>query len=264
MAGLPLLSASSVTTFLRCGQQWYFSYVAAVKSPPSLKQARGLAVHKAVETNMVQKISSRTDLPVTDVEDAYSTEYDTISTDSESSPKEIGEYKDSGIKLVRLHTKVIAPEIQPVWVEQPVQFELNKIPFSGQIDLMDEMGRIRDTKTTARKPGPDQYILNMTGYALAYRQLTGDVETDTVLDYLVATQKPYYLPIQAGGPVGDDAIRRFAVVVEEVASSIQAGRFVPNGLVSGACSWCGYQNICPAYQRRATIEEPFDLFGLAS
>ncbi len=73
----------------------------------------------------------------------------------------------------------------------------------------------------------------MTGYALAYRQITGQKEQDTILDFLVATNKPYYLPVVAGGPVSDDAIVRFATVVEEVYSSIKAGRFPHNGLVSG-------------------------------
>ena len=263
MAGLPLLSASSVTTFLRCGQQWYFSYVAAIKSPPTLKQARGLAVHKAVEVNMRQKITSRADLSLDDVGDAYVTEYNALSVDVEEDRHEIGDYKDTGVALARLHTKVIAPEIQPVWVEQPVQFALNDIPFSGQVDLLDEESRIRDTKTTARKPTPENYTLNMTGYALSYRQITGAIETDTVLDYLVATKKPYYLPVMAGGPVSDEEIVRFANIVEVVANAIKAGRFVPNGLASGACSWCGYKAICPAYQQRGTKEFDFDAFGLA-
>ena len=220
-----------------------------MKSPPTLKQARGLAAHKAIEVNMTQKITSREDLTLEEVADAYVTEYDTLTPDIEQDRHEIGAYKDSGVKLVKMHTTVIAPEIQPVWVERPVQFKLNDVPFSGQVDLLDEMGRVRDTKTTARKPKPDSYLLNMTGYAVAYRQMTGAQEVDTVLDYLVATQNPYYLPIMAGGPVSDDEIVRFAHVVERVANGIKAGNFAPNGLASGACSWCGYRNMCPAYQQ---------------
>jgi RecB family exonuclease len=249
-----VLSASSVQTFLRCGQQWFFAYVAGVKSPPTLKQARGIAVHKAVEVNMLQKLTTRVDLPVDDVADAYVTAYDEMSPEIEEDKHKVGEYKDTGVQLVKLHTKVIAPEIQPKWVEQPIQFSLNGIPFSGQVDLLDEMDRVRDTKTTAQKPRGESYILNMTGYALAYRQLTGQVETDTILDYLVATKKPYYIPVVAGGPVDDNQIIRFANVVESVHGAIEAGRFVPNGLTSGACDWCGFRNICPAYERRALIE----------
>lgn len=72
------------------------------------------------------------------------------------------------------------------------------------------MGHRRDTRNTSRRPTGEQYVLNMTGYAVAYRQHTGSVETDTVLDYLVATKAPYYLPVASEGPVSDRLITRFA------------------------------------------------------
>ncbi len=250
-----VLSASSVNTYLRCGLQWYKAYVEGIKSPPSLKQARGIAVHKAVETNMSQKIDSRTDLPVADQLDAYSDSFEEVGVDGfdVNDPKEIGSIKDAGVKLVELHAKVVAPTIQPTQVERPVQFSLNGITFSGQIDLEDDMGRIRDTKTTGRKPVGESYILNMTGYSLAKRQLDGEEETDIVLDYLVATKTPYYLPLAQGGPVTDDQIARFAGIVEGAADGINKGVFQPNGLISNACTWCGYKLQCKAYDNRTIL-----------
>jgi hypothetical protein len=135
-----------------------------------------------------------------------------------------GESKDDGYALTQLHHEEVSPLIQPMWVEKPVQFDLNGILYSGQIDIVDEMFRVRDTKTTGSKPRPESYLFGMTGYAVAARQATGATEADTVLDYLVSTKKPYYLPISAGGPVSDDAVVRFANTVETVASAIEAGR----------------------------------------
>lgn len=267
--GHDLLSASSVNTFLRCGRMWYFAYVAGIKVPPTLRLIRGIAVHKAVEVNMFQKLTSKEDLPVDDVLDAYDTSWNTEAADGlliEESVKESpGEAKDKGYELVQLHHEKVAPNIQPLWVEQPVQFTINGIPFSGQIDLAHEvpnldpdpeaeaMGlEIVDTKTTARKPSGDSYLLNMTGYALASRQITGKKESNTRLDYLVAVKDPYYLPVSAGGPTSDAQIERFANVVESVAGAIEAGRFVPNGLIGSppACSWCGFRKICPAFAKK--------------
>jgi RecB family exonuclease len=267
--GPDLLSASSVNTFLRCGRSWFYAYVAGIKSPPTVRLLRGIAVHKAVETNMAQKIESKTDVPLDVVMDAYDDSWNTeaeggllIDDDAKESP---GEAKDKGYQLVELHHKKVAPNIQPVWVEQPVQFTLNGIPFTGQIDLAHEvpnldpdpeaeaMGlEIVDTKTTARKPAGESYLLNMTGYALASRQITGKKESNTRLDYLVAVKEPYYLPVSAGGPTSDAQIERFANVVESVAGAIQAGQFIPNGLIGSppACSWCSYRNICPAYLKK--------------
>jgi hypothetical protein len=47
--------------------------------------------------------------------------------------------KDAGIKLTELHHKEVSPLIQPIWVEKPVQFNLNGVTYSGQIDIVDEM-----------------------------------------------------------------------------------------------------------------------------
>jgi hypothetical protein len=107
---------------------------------------------------------------------------------------------------------------------------------------------IRDTKTTGRTPGDGTYLLNMTGYAIGRRQQTGVIEADTVLDYLVALKEPKYKEIRMGGPISDAQIVQFANVVGSVADSITAERYVPNGLITGACGWCGFRAICPAYQ----------------
>lgn len=270
--GPDLLSASSVNTFLRCGRQWYYAYVAGIRIPPTVRLIRGIAVHKAVETNMAQKVASKTDVPLDVVMDAYDNSWTAeadggllIDEDAKESP---GEAKDKGYELVQLHHEKVAPKIQPIWVEQPVQFTINDIPFSGQIDLAHEvpnldpdpeaeaMGlEIINTKTTARTPSADSYLLNMTGYALASRQVTGQKEANTRLDYLIATKVPKYLPISYGGPISDASIERFVNVVESVSGAISAGKFVPNGLIGSppACSWCGYKDICPAYEKKDAL-----------
>jgi hypothetical protein len=258
-----VLSASSVTTFLRCGRQWFFAYVAGVKSPPSLKAVRGIAVHKAVEVNMSQKINTAVDLPLEQVLDAYSDSWSDETSNGYRTDEGVkeGEIKDAGYDLLRVYQKRVAPKIVPAIVERPIRFKINGQDYTGQIDLGQIVPRnlhgepeyaleIRDTKTTARKPKPEQYMLNMTGYAIAARQETGIPEADTVFDYLVATGTPYYHEVRMGGPINDDQIRSFASVIDDVGSNVRAGRFVPNGLVNGACSWCGFKDICPAYLKQ--------------
>lgn len=247
-----VLSASSVTTFLRCGRQWYYAYVAEIKSAPTVRQVLGIAVHAAIETNMFQKLQSHLDLPVDQVLDSFSDAFEHDATDIETFDEPRDKAKDSGVALLRKHHFEVAPRIQPIWVEEPVQFAINGVPYSGMIDLVDDRQRVRDWKTTAKKPQANQYLLNMVGYALAYRQRTGETESDVVLDYLVRTKTPQYIPISSGGPIDQKAIVNFAGVVTDVADAIQRGDFVPNGLVNGACSWCGYKNICPAYQMSRT------------
>jgi len=246
-----VLSGSSIATFLRCGQQWYYAYVEGIKSPPTIRQAIGIAAHRAIEVDMAQKVDSYTDLPLDDVLDAFSDSYDLEivgAEEDETENPEIG--KDSGLALVKKAHDEVLPKIQPVFVEEPVQFRIDGIPYSGVIDLVDDHDRVRDWKTTKRRPSGagGLYITQMTGYALAYRQKTGKVESEVVLDHLIRTKLPQYLPIASGGPIDNGAIVTFARIVSDVYAQIQEGRFLPNGLMSQACSWCGYTSICPAYR----------------
>jgi len=212
---------------------------------------------------MRQKIESHEDLSVGYMLDAYDTSWREESEYGYSvfNDEQPGVVKDKGYELVRLYHKEVAPKIQPVLVEEPIQFSINGQAYSGQIDIGErievpqEWGPteqrlvIRDTKTTGRTPAEDAYLLNMTGYAIAQRQVTGEVEADTVLDYLVALKEPKYKEIRMGGPVTDAQIVQFAGIVGSVSEAINAGRFVPNGIVTGACGWCGFRAMCPAYLR---------------
>jgi CRISPR/Cas system-associated exonuclease Cas4 (RecB family) len=244
-----VLSGSSLSTFMRCGQQWYYAYVVAIKSPPTVRQALGLGVHSTVERNMSQKVWSGTDISEEEALDTFSTEWDAMVPEIEDDPTEAKDVaKDSGLKIVKMHHREVAPKIQPLMVEEPVAFELNGVPYSGTIDLVDTESRVRDWKTAARRPHASYYVNQMTGYAIGYRQKTGSVESDVVLDFHVRTKTPSYVPIASGGPISDSSISNFAGQVELVYRAINRGDFLPNGAWSNppVCSWCGYRDICPA------------------
>ena len=253
MSESPLvLSGSSLNTFLRCGKQWEFAYVKGIKRPPNVRMLVGLATHEAIEVDMRQKMDTSENLPIADVIDVYSTAFDRDGAEVEIEADEpLGPAKDSGIELVKIHRDNVGAHIMPIAVEEQVQFEVNGIAYSGYLDIVDEHGVIRDTKTSARKLEPDKYRTAMTGYALGWYQkmgrtdMTGMDEVVT-LDGLIRTKKPYYQ--QESLTIDGTDVRRFASVVELVNAAILEGTFVPNGLVSGACGWCGYNDICPAYR----------------
>ena len=260
MADDLVLSASSVATFLRCGQQWYYAYVANIKRPPSVKQAIGLASHGAVEYNMRQKLRSQVDAPLDEVLDAYSDSWNGMAADlepdeAEEDAPDPAKAKDSGIQIVRKHHTEVAPAIQPLYVEEPIQFDINGIQYSGTVDLVDQKRRVRDLKTTGRTPGKGKsHLLQMTGYAIGFRQATAEVESEVMLDYFVYYKKkaPVYLPIASGGPIDNGHIVTFSKIVHDVHDQIMAGRFLPNGIEGTACGWCGYREICPAYKEYRT------------
>lgn len=251
--GRLMLSASSVATFLRCPTQWDFAYVKKIRSPPTVRQAVGIAAHDAFEENLLTKMVTQVDLPVEFVKDAFSDSYDTMVGEmggifEEKDPP--GTAKDQGIAIVEKQHLEIAPSIVPVLVEAPIQFEINGIIWTGTIDLVDGRGRLRDWKTSAKKPSSGaNYTLAMTGYALGYREMTGEIETDVQLDFFVRykKQEPGYFPIPAGGPVSDRAVLVFADIVSRVQAAIMTGVFPPHGLQNNSCSWCGFRDICPYF-----------------
>lgn len=262
-----ILSGSSVNTYLRCGKQWEYAYVLQLKRPPSIKQGLGIAAHEAVASNLSQKVLTFMDLPEEEVVEKFVDTWDLLSVDIEDvvnteredprtgkttkTRKETkAAAKDSGVKAVMLHHEELSTKIQPVWVEREISFRLNDaIDWTGIFDLADDRGRVRDHKFVSKRPEDGgAYILPMVGYALGYRQISPEPETEIVLDYIVRTQEPYYLPLASGGPVTDEALQQFVRIVTEVRRGIDAGIFNYNGLHSHACSWCGYADICPAYR----------------
>jgi hypothetical protein len=223
--------------------------VYAIKSPPTLRLVLGSAAHEAVAVNYSQKMETGVDMPVDDVKDAFATSFDRLAPDIEpDGDEDPGQGKDSGIKLVDQYQRVVAPTVHPVLVEEQVSFKVNGVPFSGYVDLVDQHRAVRDLKTVKARPGRSSYILNMIGYAVGFRQATGEVESGVQLDYMVRTKKPYHWPVPSSGPVPDFAIERFASIVTDVASSVQKGVFIASGITNNACSWCGYKNICNDYK----------------
>ena len=255
MADPVVMSGSSLNTYLRCARQWEYAYVHRIKRPPRLRMALGTSAHHAVEQDLKHKVKTWEDLPR---EEVVQTFVDTFKVESADSEPEPGETKaaalDSGVRSVGMWYDKVAPDVYPVLVEQHGQFSLKVedtvIPYDWTADLVDQDRVVRDWKFVGRKPsGGGQYVLNMVGYAIGYREQTGDIESGVQLDHIVRTQKPYHYPL-ASGPVTDDSLRAFGDVLHSVSRSIGAGSFPPNGLQSNACSWCGFRDICTAYKER--------------
>lgn len=251
MAEPLILSGSSINTFLRCARQWEFAYVQRIRRPPSLKMALGTAAHSAVEKDLTHKMKTGADLPKEEVQETFRDEFvnkeavDATTTD----PKEtIGTMTDSGIKAIGVWHDVVAPATAPIMVEQHVQFKIDGQVIDGTLDVVKDGGRVGDWKFVGRTPTSGKtYAINMVGYAIGYRNLTGMKETGVDLDHIVRTKTPKHVPISSDGAIPDKSIRAYGRIVREVSESIEAGTFLPTGLQSNACSWCGYKDICDAY-----------------
>src|SRR5574343_271575 len=148
----PHLSISQINSYVRCPQQYQFSYVDKIKSKPSFALDLGKSVHSAIETNYIQKITSDTDLPLDDVIIAYkdSVKNLEIETKDQVTREDFNEYKekkkkeeDIGENAVRMYHKTIAPRVYPLMVEKSFELDLDiGKPLVGYIDLVEKGGEV--------------------------------------------------------------------------------------------------------------------------
>ncbi len=257
---IDVLSGSSVSTFLRCAKQWEFAYVYRLRRPPTLRLVVGSAGHTAVEGDMTQKMVTAVDLPEEDVLDSFSTAYDAEVVDTENTDVERGVAKDTGIRQMKYWHGNIAPDVDPMLVEEPIAFTIDDLTYTGTLDIADTKMRIRDWKFSQKTPSSGEaYLINMIGYAIGFRVATGVTERQVILDFVVGLKtKTKHVQFASEGPVPDASIKAFSGILRDVNQSVQAGIFPPTGIKSGACSWCGYKDICPAYKDsplRGTTED---------
>ena len=246
---IDVLSGSSLNTFLRCAKQWEYAYVYRFKRPPKLRMVTGTAGHKGLEVHLIEKRDTHKDAPLSVALDAYSDSFDEEVKEAEAPKNEAAEWKDKGIRSVKLWHKEVAPTIQPALVEEPISFVINGQPYTGTLDLADVDDVIIDHKFPNKTPSnADNYLVNLVGYAIGFRQKTGRVEEMVRLDNIVQLKTPKYVRIASDGPVTDKAILAFADTVSIAVRQINAGLFPPTGLGGHACSWCGYTDICEPYK----------------
>ena len=189
----------------------------------------GKAVHSGIEHNFRQKIESRCDLPMEEMLAAVTASFEGERPDAEFDT-DPGKEKDRAVTLARLYHEEVAPSIQPVAVEQRAEIEFEGQPYTylGFIDLIDEDGVIRDTKTTGRTP-PENTAdnnLQLISYAMLYRTLTGQEESGVALDYLVSTKTPKIARFQT--QVTQHDIERLLRLIQMVDKGIREEIFFPN------------------------------------
>lgn len=254
------LSASQLGMFLRCPRQWAFRYIEKLVIPPNGAMKQGNAIHKAVEKNYVQKMDTKIDLPENDLTDFFATEFEQQLEAEEVQLNEDetkGGLLDQGVQLVRVFRSGIAPKVQPVAVERNFKVVVGKdktqIVLNGYIDVIDEQGRIRDTKAMApsRVPKSDALgcDLQLSTYALARKLEDKDsLPTETtparlMLDVTVKLAHPEARILPTARSI--EGLRMHVNTIGNVAKAIAADAF-PRNPTGWWCSekWCGYWSRC--------------------
>jgi hypothetical protein len=159
------LSASQITMFQRCPEQWRQRYLLGKIERPGAALVWGAADHFAHEQNFRQKITSHTDLDIGDVKDAFAAGFEKA-IDRNGGTSEIvwgdddpADIKDKGVLLVEAYHRQVSPTVQPTQVEQRFEARIPGVPVPvvGFIDVETDVAGIErktaKAKTTTVKPG---------------------------------------------------------------------------------------------------------------
>lgn len=252
MAKVEKISPSRIRTFMRCPMQFRYSYVEGLKIPPPSALTVGSSFHSGMGHNYKQKIQTHKDLPLDDVLDVYSTEFDERSHITRWHKNEDkGKVKDAGAGAVRVYHQEVAPVLQPIDVEQQFQVMMTQggklLPWfiEGYVDLIDENGVIAEAKTTAKTPKqPNQMDTVQTAAYAAGMSVTAPGEMTTArIDYAVKIKKPVTVTFER--KVSASEIRFLFDVVTDIVRAVEADIFIPNRQ-SFMCSdrSCGYWHVC--------------------
>jgi RecB family exonuclease len=238
-----VLSPSQAKTFIGCPAKWYFRYVERLPEYVTGALAVGRAVHRALEVNFRQKLSSRTDLAAAELlpvfEGAAAEEFGQADLREEEDPAEL---KDVGCRCVLKYMQEAAPAIQPALIEHPVSGAIGGVEVRGYVDLMDVEGRIIDLKTSAKKPAgiSADYKLQLATYAAITPGACGLCRLDTL-----TKQKTVQLVHQTYH--ADDAAERLYIetMYPIVQDGMKDGRYWPvrDGHL---CSrkYCSFWRVC--------------------
>ena len=252
------ISHSQINMLLKCGIQYQFRYIDGIIAPPSASLVRGKCGHTTLEKNFRQKIQTKEDLPIEEVKDAFSDEWEKSKYEIVWKKKEIGDlspakaggiFKDSGIALVSKFHENLSPLIQPVAVEDKfeIHFEGGYPKLIGFIDREDEGDEIGEVKFVGKSPSADdaQSDIQLTIYDLGYRTKHGKPPKKLKKQYAVNTKEPKTV-VQEVGCRDDATINRLMWRMQAAMIALEKGVFLPAPAGSWWCgeNWCGYWDRC--------------------
>ena len=264
----PHLSQSRLGMLARCGMQYYWRYVEGVIAPPGVAMLVGGATDAAVTKDLQTKIETGALLADDQVEDvaaeALKTRWLAEPPILDNGEREMGETKakaeaiDRSVALALLHHQELAPDLRPKYVQRAWRIVVEGQPYDvvGYIDVQEQDGTIRDTKTKKTSPakGLAHQDLQLTTYAAAKLVIDGALPEKLTLDFLISLKRGPKLMVQETVR-NMDQVRAFLAWIERAILVIQSGAFMPCDPTSWMCSakWCGYFDRCPFGRAQMTV-----------
>ena len=245
---MPEYHQSAINMFLKCPRQYMFRYMMGLRLPPKSALTLGIAMDKAVGHNFTQKIETQKDLPVGDVLDAFSTEFDKHAPETEWDGDDPGEQKDMGARMTEAFQQKAAPLIQPKTVQEQARVETDAgFALAGTFDVVDVNDIIRDQKTSKAEYAADAVAMEVQPAVYDFLYLAKYGKKPKAFAYDVITKhkkEPRYQEVK--GEVSENQTNQLFETIRIMHSQIQRGEFqyAPSGAWWCSKTWCGYWNLC--------------------
>jgi hypothetical protein len=260
------ISISQMNILSQCGEKYRRQYIMREYSPRALSMIVGSVIHEVVASNLRAKIQSGMLLKIEEVtsmarikfREAINEAQDRARSEGfewgihfkeeellDGRQESINEAQSKAVRLSRLHAELVAPSLNPLFVERPLWVELPGYPFDmGGILDVEEFDSVRDTKTKSKSPSKGDSLKEdqLTAYAFLRYMKDGVIPPRLILDCLVDTKVPKYVPDESNRTEDDfDVLLRR---IDAASYAIDKQVFIPARETDW---WCG-KNACSFWQ----------------
>lgn len=266
---------TSIDLLSKCGVAWEYSYQRGIKRPPKVAMIVGTAVDHAANSSLQRKIDGAPEMGPEEAAEVASSKLEEewsygVALDEEEASRGAavvkGHAMDKAAAIAESYVSMVAPRIRPKRVQREWELELLGLNafVTGVMDVEEEDGGIRDTKSTARNPKAEVVADSpqLSTYAMAKHVIDGTPAPVSVrLDFLVAKfvgagrygWAVSYEPMESFRDETDFA--QGIARMERAVRLVRAGAFMPARPDDWWCSekWCGYWDICPFARRRVAV-----------
>ncbi|MEI7733198.1 MAG: PD-(D/E)XK nuclease family protein [Verrucomicrobiota bacterium] len=247
------VSASRLNLWNNCRLKFYFRYVLQISKPKTAALFVGSLVHAILQSwSMARWKKEPFDL------EKYKAQFDEqwkdqqakarIDWEGEEDKERAGAW--NAIECYFKQTPITQDE-KPEAVEVSVEADLEKhgLPkLIGVLDLVREGGRIVDFKTCGQTPHPEMVkhtnLLQLSCYAVLYRECTGHLEGGLEIHSIVKTKTPKII-ITELPPMTNQQQTRLFKIIESYQAGIYREDFVP--AAGFTCAGCEYLKECRAW-----------------
>ena len=240
------VSPSRLNLFLQCRLKFWFRYIAGLIKPKTAALHVGSAVHSVLKAWNKARWKSHP-LALKELYDEFSKVWAEDPVQWE--PGEEDDEKKTGWRLVETYIREskIPESLKPDAVEVSVEADLRQHGLPKLIGILDlvQSGTIVDYKTSSQTPNAEKVAhtneVQISSYAVLYREATGKRETGIELHHLVKLKNPK-LVITTLEPMSEQQQTRLFHLMEAYVDGLDRRDFIPSpGL---QCMSCEFFNEC--------------------